>query len=73
MGNQQQQIEEPKPATCEYNGSVVNGKRQGKGKLVCSDMTYEGEFENDMFNGKGSLNNGKNFYVGNFVDGKAEG
>ena len=32
-----------------YEGEFVNGKRQGSGKMVCSDGTvYKGNFENDQ-------------------------
>ena len=34
-----------------YTGSIKNGLKDGKGKLVSSEITYEGEFKNDFPNG----------------------
>jgi len=46
----------------EYNGHFVNGKREGDGKYMVMDisfgqdiLTYEGEFKNNLPNGKGKL------------------
>ena len=37
-----------------YKGDILNGLKEGKGKLTFkNDSYYEGGFENDTFNGKG--------------------
>jgi len=59
----------------EYEGDVVQGKKEGKGILKFKDGTiYEGEFKDDDFNGNGILkyNNGRK-YEGNFKEGKMDG
>lgn len=46
-----------------YTGDLVEGKRHGKGKMVYdSGNTYEGEFKDGNFDGKGVYSwNGKLF------------
>ena len=40
----------------EYNGDIVNGKKDGRGVLKFKDGTvYEGDFRDDNFNGNGIL------------------
>ena len=59
----------------EYNGNVINGKKEGRGVLKFKDGTlYEGEFKDDNFNGNGVLkyNNGRK-YEGTFKNGKMDG
>ena len=59
----------------EYEGDVVQGKKEGKGILKFRDGTiYDGEFKDDVFHGNGILkyNNGRK-YEGNFKEGKMDG
>ena len=59
----------------EYEGDVVQGKKEGKGILKFKDGTiYEGEFKDDDFHGNGILkyNNGRK-YEGTFKEGKMDG
>ena len=58
-----------------YNGDILNGKKEGKGKLEYKDGTiYEGDFKNDVYEGNGKLifPNGRK-YEGEFHDGKIKG
>jgi hypothetical protein len=57
-----------------YEGDVVNGKPQGKGKFKYADGdVYEGDIANDKYNGNG-VYTGKSFaYEGGFADGKFHG
>ena len=41
--------------TVTYNGDVKDLKKEGLGKEVCNDYIYEGEFHNNMKNGKGKI------------------
>jgi hypothetical protein len=36
-----------------YEGDIVNSKANGRGKCVEGDMTYEGEFKDNLQHGKG--------------------
>ena len=59
----------------EYEGDIVQGKKDGRGILKFRDGTiYEGEFRDDNFNGNGVLKyfNGRK-YEGNFKEGKMDG
>lgn len=58
-----------------YEGLVVNGKAEGKGKFTWTNGDrYEGDFSNNEMNGKGILTyaNGDR-YEGEFVNGKCHG
>lgn len=58
-----------------YEGYVVNGKAEGKGKFTWTNGDrYEGEFSNNEMNGNGILTyaNGDR-YEGDFVNGKCQG
>lgn len=59
-----------------FEGTTVAGKRHGFGKLHnhLQKYSYEGEFENDLFNGQGKkiFENGKQ-YVGTFRSGIEHG
>ena len=58
-----------------YEGYVVNGKAEGKGKFTWTNGDiYEGNFSNNEMNGKGMLTyaNGDR-YDGDFVNGKRQG
>ncbi|KRX06735.1 hypothetical protein PPERSA_09137 [Pseudocohnilembus persalinus] len=63
-----------------YIGQVVNGLREGLGKFFFAPrnqqnmLVYEGEFKNDRFEGRGSIQfqNNDNFQ-GNFLNGVIEG
>ena len=39
----------------EYNGEVVNGRRDGVGKLQTSKYTYVGSFRHGLFDGRGTF------------------
>lgn len=65
------------------NGSKYEGewkridgviKRQGKGIYTCNEFKYEGEFEDDLFNGHGTIefSDGRK-YEGDFVKGQIQG
>jgi len=58
-----------------YIGDFKNMKRWGKGKLQTDKIIYEGDFYNDMINGKGRIKFLKNSveYIGNFKNNKIEG
>ena len=59
----------------EYEGEIVQGKKEGKGILKFKDGTvYEGEFKDDNFNGNGTMKyyNGRK-YEGTYKDGKMDG
>jgi len=66
-----------------YEGKWLEGKRHGKGKyIIPNSYTYEGEFINDLFEGKGKekifyhqLDNSKwiHIYEGNWHNGTKNG
>lgn len=57
-----------------YNGSWVNGKREGVGKMTFPNNDYyEGEWKNDAPNGKGEHSIGGEYYKGDFVEGNRHG
>jgi hypothetical protein len=59
-----------------YEGEIINGKAEGKGKLNYQNgYYYVGQWSNDKKNGKGILydKNGNIIYDGNFVNGKFQG
>lgn len=58
-----------------YEGSILDGKKHGKGKIVYSNkIVYEGEWLNDAKNGKGitTLPNGDKL-EGLYINGKLNG
>eukprot|EP00981_Chlorochromonas_danica_P010590 scaffold3290_cov165-Ochromonas_danica.AAC.33 len=63
----------------QYKGEWAGDKKCGFGVQINPDNTkYEGEWNNNMYNGRGTLwvKKGKNFvrvYVGNWIDGSMEG
>ena len=58
----------------QYFGDIVEGKKQGKGKLIFSDGSfYEGNFKDDLFNGNGILVKDNYIYKGDFLNGKKHG
>ena len=58
----------------QYNGIIIDGKKEGKGKLIYPDGSfYEGNFKNDLFNGKGIFVNNNWIYKGDFLNGKKHG
>ena len=49
-------------------------KRHGKGVFTTDEFTYEGDFENDLFHGKGKLTfHEGTVYIGDFVRGQING
>jgi hypothetical protein len=58
----------------QYTGDFADGFRQGHGKQLLSNGTFEGEFVRNMRNGRGVYvwNTGDR-YDGNWVNGKREG
>ncbi|PFH11903.1 hypothetical protein BCF11_4370 [Collimonas sp. PA-H2] len=59
----------------QYYGPLVNGKLQGKGKVVWANGdTYEGNFEQGLFSGKGKYKSGADFqYEGDYKAGSRTG
>ena len=58
-----------------YEGEFVNGKKEGRGKLIfVNGEYYIGQFSNNKLNGKGKMyyNNSTIKYKGDFVNGKME-
>ena len=67
-------VPENQVAECIYIGKIVNGKRNGKGKLIFPDKSeYEGNFKNNYFDGYGKYKCKSYIYEGNFVEGKMSG
>ena len=56
----------------EYEGEIINGKREGRGKLIFkkNGEYYVGHFKNNKFNGRGIIyyKNNKIKYEGDFID-----
>ena len=52
-----------------YEGEWINGRKEGKGKIIKGDITFEGTFKNGLIDGSGKLywSNG-NMYEGEFKD-----
>ena len=58
----------------QYIGDIIDGKKQGKGKLIFIDGSYyEGNFKDDLFNGKGIYVRNDSIYKGDFLNGKKNG
>ena len=58
-----------------YKGDFYNDKREGKGDLITDKYHYNGEFKNNMLNGKGKIEfikEGKS-YEGEFENNEIEG
>ncbi len=58
----------------DFTGEFGHGKKQN-GKLVHSQYVYEGQFKNDLFDGKGKINYPSHSinYQGNFKNGNFHG
>lgn len=57
-----------------YNGKIINNKREGKGKLIfASGGYYNGEFRNDHYDGYGTLCSKNTIYHGEFSKGERKG
>ena len=58
-----------------YNGDVVDGKREGNGKVYRDkQLIYDGAIHNEIYNGNGtSYVNNKKSYEGNWVNGIQNG
>lgn len=58
-----------------YEGSMLNGKMNGEGKLAFKNGdTYKGQFKNGVFEGKGTYTAKDGWtYVGQFKKGLADG
>lgn len=58
-----------------YDGSLVRGKINGKGKVTFDNGdVYEGQLKNGTFDGKGIFTSSAGWkYEGQFVKGQAEG
>jgi antitoxin component YwqK of YwqJK toxin-antitoxin module len=66
----------PLPAKEKYEGNLLNGKRNGLGKLYMNGkLLYEGNFKDDLMDGQGKkyYPNGKLMYSGDFRIGKMDG
>ncbi len=59
----------------EYKGQTLNGKRNGKGTFIYieQNLSYDGEWKNDLFHGEGKLTDNGYCYKGKFLEGKKEG
>lgn len=57
-----------------YDGEFIFGQKQGRGKFVIADLTYEGYFNNDMMEGFGKCIwiDGRS-YTGTWLHNKMEG
>ena len=52
----------------EYNGTVLNGKANGRGTLTFkSGAKYIGLFKDNMYHGKGTHKDGNSTYEGEWV------
>ena len=59
-----------------YEGDLINGMRNGQGKLYYKNgnIKYEGEFANDKFEGTGKFYyTDGNYYIGQFKNGLKHG
>ena len=58
-----------------YVGNIKNFKKEGFGKETSIEYKYEGQFHNDMKNGKGKIHfvNTDDFYEGEFTNDKITG
>lgn len=58
-----------------YQGSLVRGKMNGKGKITFENGdSYEGQFRNGSFDGQGQFTSAKGWnYKGHFSSGLADG
>lgn len=68
-------INDPNQSREKYEGPLINGKKEGKGKYIYQNgCKYEGYFKNDKKDGNGIFyySNGDR-YKGNFQDGNYQG
>ena len=58
-----------------YIGNINNFKKEGFGKEICDEYIYEGNFHNDMKNGRGKITfiNTGDYYEGEFTNDKITG
>ena len=58
-----------------YTGNIQNFKREGFGNEICTEYIYEGNYHNDMRNGKGKIKfiNTGDSYEGDFLNDKITG
>ena len=57
-----------------YRGEHVEGKKHGKGKYVWEDgSSYEGDFNNDVVEGRGVFKDAEGVYTGQFLDNMQHG
>ena len=58
-----------------YIGNIKNFKKEGFGKEICPEYIYEGNYHDDMRNGKGKIKflNKGDFYEGEFLNDKITG
>jgi hypothetical protein len=58
-----------------YIGNIKNFKKEGFGKEIGPDYIYEGNYHNDMKNGKGKITflNMGDYYEGDFINDKITG
>lgn len=53
-----------------YEGSMVDGKIEGRGKLIQKGVSeYEGDFVNEVYHGEGTFTAGQFEYAGTFENG----
>ena len=61
-----------------YEGAMANGYKQGWGLFTRSEWTYDGDWKNDTFHGKGTIKRWKEpfkglVYTGSFIEGMCWG
>lgn len=58
----------------EYTGEIKDGKRHGKGIVKYEDGSYyDGEWDNNIYHGQGTLKTSAGTYTGAFKNGKKNG
>ena len=56
-----------------YIGPYINNKKNGLGKLITEQFSYEGNFKDDLFDGYGEYSCKQYTYKGTFSQGKKSG
>lgn len=61
------------PKNASYEGTMVEGYREGHGKFNWVGFVYEGEWLSSNYHGKGLMTTASYQYLGEFVNGKKNG
>ena len=51
-------------------GKWIDGVMSGKGVYMSTEMTYKGDWKNDVPHGVGSMNTHNTYYIGHWIDGQ---